>query len=52
MDWLVITLHAPDHVQDIKEQVEDVKVELNRGPNVVVISVALYQVLCVIDDET
>jgi hypothetical protein len=52
-EWwtLVIRLHAPENVQDCKEQVEDVKVKPNRRPDVLVIGVALNQALCVIENE-
>lgn len=48
---LVVGLHAPEHVQDGKEQVQDVKVEPNGCPDVLIIAVAPDQVLGVIQNE-
>ena len=48
-DPLVLVLL--EHLKDGEEQIEDVKVKLNRRPDVLVISVALDQVLGVVDDE-
>ena len=49
MDPLVVILF--EHLKDGEEQIEDVEVKLNRGPDVLVIRVTLYQVLGVVDDE-
>jgi hypothetical protein len=48
---LVVGLHAPEHVQDGEEQVQDVEVQPNRRPDVLVVGVALDQVLGVVQDE-
>lgn len=50
-DRLVVGLHAPEHVQDGEEQVQDVEVQPNRRPDVLVVGVALDQVLGVVQDE-
>lgn len=38
---LIIRLHAPEHVEEREEEVEDVKVKNDGGPDVLVVGVAL-----------
>lgn len=46
---LPVGLHAPQNVQDGKEQVQNVQIENNGRPDVLVVSEAFNQIVCVID---